>query len=93
MFALVAIICRLVSTTSAYCNKMSWTDIRAQRQAKEARSLVGSSSTPSGNDLSIEESTVALAPLYTTLPLSVEVRSSQGKGRGLYAKERLKKGH
>lgn len=73
--------------------KMSFTDIRAQRQAKEARSHVGSSSTPSGNDPSIEESTVAPVPLYETLPPSVEVRSSQGNGRGIYAKERFKKGH
>lgn len=69
---------------------MSFTDIRAQRQAKEARSRVGSSPKPSGTDLTIE-STIAPAPLYGTLPPSVDVRTSQD-GRGVFAKERFKKG-
>lgn len=71
---------------------MSFTDIRARRQAKEARSYVGSSLKPSGTGLTIEESTLAHAPLYGTLPPSVDVRANQETGRGIYAKERFKKG-
>jgi hypothetical protein len=95
LFALVAIICRLEYRPPVLkvTRNMSFTDIRAQRQAKEAMSHVGSSSTPSGDDPTIEESTIAPAPLYGTLPPSVEVRSSEGNGRGIYAKERFKKGH
>jgi hypothetical protein len=98
LFALVAIICRLeyrplVLNLLTVTRKMSFTDIRTQRLAKEARSHVGSSSTPSGDDPTMEDRTIPPAPLYGTLPPSVEVRSSQGNGRGIYAKERFKKGH
>ena len=79
---------------------MSFTDIRDRRQAKEARSNVGSSSKPSGTNPAIKDSTLLAiedsippAPLYGTLPPSVDVQSSQGKGRGIYAKERFKKGN
>jgi hypothetical protein len=73
---------------------MSFTDIRARRQAKEARSLVGSSSKPSDTSRAIEDSSaLPPAPLFETLPPSVDVRTSQGKGRGIYAKERFKKGN
>ncbi|KAF8268346.1 SET domain-containing protein [Lactarius quietus] len=71
---------------------MSFTDIRARRQVKEARSHVGSSSDPSGTDPTKEESTLEQEPLYGTLPHSVDVQTSEGKGRGIYAKERFKKG-
>ena len=74
--------------------KMSFTDIRARRQVKEARSHIGSSPEPSGTDPTIEESTLDLSPvpLYGTLPPSVDVRTSQERGRGVYAKERFKRG-
>jgi hypothetical protein len=71
---------------------MSFTDIHALRQAKEARSRVGPSPKASGTDLTIEESTLAPASLYGTLPPSVDVRTSQERGHGVYATERFKKG-
>ena len=71
---------------------MSFTDIRAPRQAKEAKSRVESSLKPSGTDPTIVESTLAPAPLYGILPPSVDVRTSQERGRGVYATERFKKG-
>ena len=70
----------------------SFTDIRAQRQAKGTGSHVAFSPKPSGTDPTVEESTPPPVPLYGTLPPSVDVRTSQERGRGVYAKERLKKG-
>jgi hypothetical protein len=72
---------------------MSFTDIRARRQVKEARSHVGSSSDPSGSDPTEEESTLVQEPLYGTLPPSIDVRTSQVEGRGIYASDRFKKGN
>src|SRR6266404_1363040 len=68
---------------------MSFADIHARRQAKEAKSLVGSSKAGGDTDAATE----APAPLYeTTLPSSVDVRSNPERGRGIYAKGPLKKG-
>lgn len=68
---------------------MSFADIRAKRQAKETKSLVGSSS-PSGSKPSSAE--VPSEPLFGTLPSSADIQSSPERGRGIYAKESFKKG-
>jgi hypothetical protein len=68
---------------------MSFADVRAKRQVKETKSLVGSSSS-SGSKLSITEA--PSEPLFGTLPSSTDIQSSPERGRGLSAKESFKKG-
>ncbi|KAI0252893.1 SET domain-containing protein [Lactifluus subvellereus] len=68
---------------------MSFADVHARRQAKEAESYVGSSSKPSSAPLLVD---APPTPLYGALPPLVDVRTSQERGRGLYTKERFKRG-
>ena len=70
-------------------NIMSFADIRAKRQVKETKSLVGSSSSSGSKPSSAE---VPYEPLFGTLPSSADIQSSPGRGRGIYAKEAFKKG-
>jgi len=71
---------------------MSFADIRAKRQAKEAKSHVRSSSTSESKPNS-SPPLVEGPPeeLFEALPSSIEIRTSPERGRGIYAKERLKK--
>jgi hypothetical protein len=69
---------------------MSFSDIQARRQAKGAKSYVGSSPKPSGAPPPLVEA--PLTPLYGGLPSSVDVQTSPERGRGLYIKEQVKKG-
>lgn len=68
---------------------MSFADIRAKRQIKETKSLVGSSSSSVSKPSSAE---VPSEPLFGTLPSSTDIQSSAETGRGIYAKESFKKG-
>jgi hypothetical protein len=69
---------------------MSFADIRAKRQVKETKSLVGSPS-PSGSKPSSSAETPS-EPLFGTLPSSTDIQRSPERGRGIYAKESFKKG-
>jgi hypothetical protein len=68
---------------------MSFADIRAKRQVKETKSLVGSSSSSGSKQSSAEAPS---EPLFGTLPSSTDIQSSAESGRGIYAKESFKKG-
>ena len=68
---------------------MSFADAHARRQAKEAKSYLGSSSKSIIAPPLVE---APPTPLYGALPSSVDVRTSQERGKDLYAKERFKKG-
>jgi hypothetical protein len=70
-------------------SRMSFADIRAKRQDKEAKSLVVSSSS-SGSKPSTAEA--PSEPLFGTLPSSTDIQSSPERGRGIFAKESFKKG-
>jgi hypothetical protein len=71
--------------------RMSFADIHPKRQVKEAQSYVGSSPKPtSTTTLPLVEA--PQKPLYGALPPSVDIRTTSERGRGLYAKERVKKG-
>jgi len=69
---------------------MSFADIRAKRQVKEAKSLVVGSSSSSGSKPSTAEA--PSEPLFGTLPSSTDIQNSPERGRGVYAKESFKKG-
>ena len=69
--------------------RMSFADIRAKRQVKEAKSLVVSSRSSGSKPSSAE---VPSEPLFGTLPPSTDIQSSLERGRGIYAKESFKKG-
>ncbi|KAI0287197.1 SET domain-containing protein [Russula brevipes] len=73
---------------------MSFADIRAKRQAKEEKSLVKSTSSGSKlNSAGVPQSVDdPPEPLFEALPPSTELRTSSESGRGIYAKERLKRG-
>jgi SET and MYND domain-containing protein len=74
---------------------MSFADIHAKRQAKEAKSHVRSSSTSESKPNSsppLVEGPPASEELFEALPTSIEIRTSPERGRGIYAKEQLKKG-
>jgi hypothetical protein len=68
---------------------MSFADIRAKRQVKEAKSLVVSSSSSGSKPSSAEAPS---EPLFGTLPTSTDIQSSPERGRCIYAKESFKKG-
>jgi hypothetical protein len=72
---------------------MSFADIRAKRQAKEEKSLVKSSS--SGSKINSVPQSVddPPEPLFEALPPSTDLRTNPESGRGIYAKERLKRGN
>ncbi|KAI9453061.1 SET domain-containing protein [Russula earlei] len=69
---------------------MSFTDIRDNRQAKEARSYVGSSLASKPNDAPplVQDPP---EPLFGGLPSTIEIRTSPERGRAIYSKERLKR--
>ena len=69
-------------------SSMSFADIRAKRQAKDAKSLVLSSSSSGAKPSSVEPP----GPLFGALPPSIDIRSVPERGRGIYAKEPLKRG-
>jgi hypothetical protein len=69
---------------------MSFADIQARRQAKGAKSFVGSSPKTSGAPPPLVEAPPT--PLYGGLPSSVDVRTGPERGRGLYTKGQVKKG-
>ena len=85
MFAFVA----FVEPFTHYTSRMSFADIRAKRQVKDAKSLVVSSSSSGSKSSSAE---VPSEPLFGTLPPSTDIQSSPERGRGIYAKESFKKG-
>lgn len=70
--------------------RMSFADIRARRQVKEASSHVRSSSASKQNSSSLP---VEHPPenMFDALPSSTEIRTSPERGRGIYAKERFKR--
>jgi hypothetical protein len=70
--------------------RMSFADIRARRQAKEARSHVPSSSASEKNTSSPPEEHLP-ENLFDALPSSTEIRTSLETGRGIYSKERFKR--
>ena len=71
-------------------SSMSFADIRAKRQAKDAKSLVLSSSSSSSG--AKPSSVEPPGPLFGALPPSIDIRSSPERGRGIYAKQPLKRG-
>jgi hypothetical protein len=79
----------LLDRTYHHSSRMSFADIRAKRQVKEAKSLVVSSS-PSGSKPSSAEA--PSEPLFGTLPSSTDIQTGPERGRGIYAKESFKKG-
>jgi hypothetical protein len=87
VFAFVA----FVEPFTHYTSKMSFADIHAKRQVKEAKSLVKSSSS-SGSKPSTTSAVAPSEPLFGTLPSSTDIQSSPERGRGIYAKESFKKG-
>jgi hypothetical protein len=70
--------------------RMSFADIRARRQAKEARSHLPSSSASEKNSSSPPVEHPA-ENLFDALPSSTEIRTSLETGRGIYSKERVKR--
>lgn len=86
MFAFVA----FVEPFTHYPSKMSFADIHAKRQIKEAKSLVKSSSSSGSKPSTSAEA--PSEPLFGTLPSSTDIQSSPERGRGIYAKESFKKG-
>ncbi|KAI0263133.1 hypothetical protein BC834DRAFT_828026 [Gloeopeniophorella convolvens] len=74
---------------------MSFADLHTQRQAKQAKSFVAPTNKTASPQPQNSGRALIEAPaesLYQNLPSSVDIRSSSERGRGLYAKERLKKG-
>jgi hypothetical protein len=67
---------------------MSLADIRARREVKHAESHVRSSSSSESKPIGVEP----LEPLFGELPSSTEIQSSPERGRGVYAKEPLRRG-
>jgi len=77
---------------------MSFADIRTKRRVREAKSHVGSpsASSMSNDGLSGGPSSAPAQnppkPLFGQLPSSVDIQTNPERGRGIYAKEPLKKG-
>ncbi|KAH9985658.1 SET domain-containing protein [Russula compacta] len=69
---------------------MSFAEIRPRRQVKEAKSYVGSSSA-SKSSSSPPSNEGPSEPLFGTLSSSTDIRTSPERGRGIYAKESLKR--
>jgi hypothetical protein len=89
VFAFVASVGPITIYTTS---RMSFADIRAERQAKEAKSLVVSSRSSGSKPSSANTAKAPSEPLFGTLPSSIDIQSSPERGRSIYAKESFKKG-